>query len=160
MDQDVKKKLLRKVPYGLFVLAAKDGNEVAAATVSWISQVSFEPPLVMVALRNDGHIRQVVDKTRQFAVSLVGDHQKDVASAFFRPSKVDEAGINGYAIESGQETGAPLLTVAPGWFEARVADTVKRGDHTVYIAEVISCGLRAPEVGILELTDTDWTYGG
>ena len=53
--------------------------------------------------------------------------------------------INGLAFEPGPETGAPLLLDLPAWFEARVTDMVKRGDHTVVVAEVINAGLRNPD---------------
>jgi flavin reductase (DIM6/NTAB) family NADH-FMN oxidoreductase RutF len=46
------------------------------------------------------------------------------------------------------------------WFEARVTDVVKRGDHTVFIAEVVNAGLRDPEAKPLEMWDTGWFYGG
>ena len=160
MDTETKKKVLRKLPYGLYVLTAKDGGDVAAATVSWLSQASFEPPLIMVAIRGDSHVHEVVERSRSFAVNIVGAGQKAVASAFFKPSKLDEGRINGYAIESGPETEAPLLTEAIGWIEAKITDEVKRGDHTVYVAEIVSAGLRAPEATTLELTDTEWSYAG
>jgi flavin reductase (DIM6/NTAB) family NADH-FMN oxidoreductase RutF len=160
MDQDAKKKLLRKLTYGLYVLTAKDGDEMGAATVSWLSQSSFNPPLVMVALRTDSHIHQLVEKSGGFAVNLVGENQKQIASTFFQTTKFGEGTLSGHAIKTGQETGAPILTEAPGWFEARVTDTVKRGDHTVFVAEIVSAGLSAPEVKVLELGDTEWAYGG
>jgi flavin reductase (DIM6/NTAB) family NADH-FMN oxidoreductase RutF len=48
----------------------------------------------------------------------------------------------------------------PAWFEARVTDAVKRGDHTVFVGEVVSVGLRSPQVRPLEMWDTGWFYGG
>jgi flavin reductase (DIM6/NTAB) family NADH-FMN oxidoreductase RutF len=160
MDQDAKKRLLRKLTYGLYVLTAKDGDDLGAATVSWLSQSSFEPPMVMVAIRGDSHIHRIVDKSRAFAVNLVAKDQKQIASAFFRTTTVEEGGMSGHAIKAGPETGSPILTEAPGWFEAKVTDMLKRGDHTVFVAEVVSVGLPIPEAKTLELADTEWTYSG
>jgi len=47
MDGDQKKKALRAINYGLHVLTANDGGDYAAGGVNWLSQASFEPPLVM-----------------------------------------------------------------------------------------------------------------
>src|SRR5215470_15076521 len=49
MDANAKKTTLRMIPYGLYVLTAagKDG-QVGAATVNWVTQASFAPPLVVV----------------------------------------------------------------------------------------------------------------
>ena len=45
MDPNVKKTTLRMIPYGLYVLTAADkGGKVAAGTVNWVTQASFEPP--------------------------------------------------------------------------------------------------------------------
>ena len=48
MDSDAKKAVLRMIPYGLYVLTADDGaGNVAAATVNWVTQTAFAPPLVV-----------------------------------------------------------------------------------------------------------------
>ncbi len=48
MDADTKKTALRMIPYGLYILTAENeqGN-VAAATVNWVTQAAFDPPLVV-----------------------------------------------------------------------------------------------------------------
>ena len=43
MDADDKKQALRMIPYGLYVLAAESADgRVAASTVNWVTQASFE----------------------------------------------------------------------------------------------------------------------
>lgn len=160
MDPEVKKRTLRLLTYGLYVLTAAEGDEVAAGTVNWLSQASFEPPLVMVGIKADSRIHELIERSGAFAVNILSADQKDVAAAFFRPSQVEDGRINGYAFEPGPETGAPLLIDLPAWFEARVTDVVKRGDHTVFVAEVVNAGLRDPEAKPLEMWDTGWFYGG
>ncbi len=47
MDAEMKKTALRMIPYGLYVLVAEnEEGTVSAATVKWVTQASFEPPLV------------------------------------------------------------------------------------------------------------------
>lgn len=56
MDANAKKTALRMIPYGLYVLTAQNANgQVAAATVNWVTQVAFEPPLVVVGVKVDSH---------------------------------------------------------------------------------------------------------
>ena len=160
MDPQAKKHALRMITYGLYVMTAKDERHVAAGTVTWLSQASFEPPLIMVGVRVDSHLHHLVEATGQFAINIVGEGQKDMAAAFFRPAAVENGTINGYAFEPGPATGAPLLLDAPAWFEARVTDALKRGDHTVFVAEVIEAGVRNPDLPPLVLRDTGWSYGG
>ena len=46
MDPAAKKTALRMIPYGLYVLTAENADgQTAAATVNWVTQASFEPPL-------------------------------------------------------------------------------------------------------------------
>lgn len=160
MDPEIRKRTLRLITYGLYVLTAADGEEIAAGTINWLSQASFNPPLVMVAIKRDSHLHALIERTGQFAVNILGAGQKEIAAAFFRPTQVSEGRLNGYPFERGPQTGAPLLLDLPAWFEARVTDRVHRGDHTVFVAEVIEAGLRDPEARPLEMWDTGWYYGG
>lgn len=160
MDTEAKKKALRSLNYGLYVLGAADGSEVAAATVTWVSQASFNPPLVMVALKKDSHVHDLALKASAFTVNVVGENQKQVAAAFFRGAHLEGDRLNGYAFERASATGGPLLTDLPFWFEARLTDIVDRGDHTVVVAEVVGAGVRDPAARPLSLHDTEWSYGG
>src|SRR5437764_7018749 len=51
MDPQAKKVALRAINYGLYVLTAVHDGEYGAAGVNWLSQASFEPPLVMVGVK-------------------------------------------------------------------------------------------------------------
>jgi flavin reductase (DIM6/NTAB) family NADH-FMN oxidoreductase RutF len=47
MNADAKKTVLRMIPYGIYVLTADDGSGgVAAATVNFVTQTAFAPPLL------------------------------------------------------------------------------------------------------------------
>ena len=84
MDQDTKKSVLRMIPYGLYVLTSgSESGDYAAATVNWVTQASFEPPLVVVAVKADSFIHSVITKNKTFALNVLGKDQGDVAFAFF-----------------------------------------------------------------------------
>jgi flavin reductase (DIM6/NTAB) family NADH-FMN oxidoreductase RutF len=160
MDLALRKRVFRLMTYGLYVVTATEGDDLAGGTITWLSQASFTPLLVMAGIRRDGHVHQIVERSRAFAVNVLAATQQDVASTFFRPASVEGGRINGYAFERGPKTGAPLLLDLPAWFEARVTDAVSRGDHTVFVAEVVGWGLRDPGAAPLVLRDTPWSYAG
>lgn len=160
MDAGDKKLALRAINYGLYVLTARDGDDFAAGGVNWLSQASFDPPLVMAGVKADSGAAAIIGRTGEFAVNVLAHDQLDIAKAFFRSTSVDDGLINGHGFEDGPGTGAPLLTATPYWFECRVTDTVARGDHTVYVAQVIEAGVRDETSTPLLLRDTGMNYGG
>jgi flavin reductase (DIM6/NTAB) family NADH-FMN oxidoreductase RutF len=160
LDPAQKKVALRAINYGLYVLTARDGDDVGAGGVNWLTQVSFEPPLVAAAVKADSGSAAIIGRTGTFAVNVLADDQLDIGKAFFRSTSVDGNTVNGHEFEPGPETGAPLITACPWWFEARVTDTVARGDHTVFVAEVVSAGVREEGRTPLLLRSTGMNYGG
>ena len=160
MDAQDKKVALRAINYGLFVLTSVDGEKFAAAGVNWLSQASFDPPLVMVAVRTDNDSHAIIERTGAFAVNVLGEDQLEIGNAFFRSTVVEGDTLNGYRYEAAPETGSPLLVDVPYWFEARVTDTVKRGDHTIFVGEVVGAGVRDAAATPLLLRSTGMNYGG
>jgi flavin reductase (DIM6/NTAB) family NADH-FMN oxidoreductase RutF len=160
VDPQAKKVALRAINYGLYVLTAIEGDHVGAAGVNWLTQASFEPPLIVVAVKNDSDSHAIIERTGAFAVNVLGEGQLDIGKAFFRTTTLEDGTLNGYRFEPGPETGAPLLVDLPYWFEARVTDTVARGDHTVFVAEVLNAGARDASATPLLLRSTGMNYGG
>ena len=73
MNADAKKTALRMIPYGIYVLTADDGKGgVAAATVNWVTQASFAPPLVVVGVKADSGAHAVIKDAGAFALNILG----------------------------------------------------------------------------------------
>ncbi len=160
MDPQAKKIALRSIQYGLQVLTSIDGEALAAAGVNWLSQASFDPPLIMVAVKNDNDSHAIIERSGVLAINVLAEDQLDIGKAFFRTTKVEEGTLNGYAYAPGAETGCPILLDVPYWFEARVTDTVARGDHTIFVAEVVNAGASEDAPPPLLLRATGMNYGG
>lgn len=145
MDNDAKKTALRMIPYGLYVLMSEGSDgAIAAATVNWVTQASFQPPLVAVGVKADSGAHAVVKQSGTFSLNMLGKDQAPVAFAFFKPAVRDGDSVSGQPFRKGA-TGVPVLAHAPAWVECRLVDTVERGDHSVFVAEVVEAGVtRAP----------------
>jgi flavin reductase (DIM6/NTAB) family NADH-FMN oxidoreductase RutF len=137
VDEDAKKTALRMIPYGIYILTAEtpDGK-TAAATVNWVTQTSFNPPLVAVAIKADSSANAVVGETGTFALNFLGKDQPGVAFAFFKPVERSGDKIGDEPVEDG-ETGVPLLSNAVAVVECRVVETVAQGDHHIVVGEVV-----------------------
>lgn len=53
MDANTKKQALRLFTYGLFAVSCADPGNVNIFTANWITQASFEPPLLALSVEND-----------------------------------------------------------------------------------------------------------
>src|SRR5512143_1606798 len=147
MNADQKKIVLRMIPYGIYVLTADDGKgNLAAATVNWVTQTAFAPPLVVAGVKADSGAYQVLKASRIFALNMLGKDQKALAFTFFRPADVSDGKISGQAYRKGT-TGAPLLDDAPGAVECKVTSIVEQGDHHIVVGEVIEAHLNKPPAG-------------
>ena len=131
MDADAKKTALRMIPYGLYVLTgeAKDGR-VAAATVNWVTQASFQPPLVVVGVKADSGAHDIIKESGSFALNVLGKGQQGQAFAFFKSLEREGDTIGGEAFSAGA-TGAPVLASTPAYVECKLVETVEKGDHSV-----------------------------
>lgn len=162
LDQDAKKTALRMITYGAAIATAKDGDGAVGATVTWLSQASFDPPMITVALKHDSRLGNAVQAAGTLAVSFLHKGQAGVAGTFFKAQEIgaDATEMGGEAISAGAETGAPILESAPSWIECKVVDRFAQPDHPVVLCEVIAAGARDAEAKPLELRPNDWTYGG
>lgn len=159
MDEQAKKTALRKIPYGLFVVGVKRGDEVNASTITWLSQCSFNPPLVMVAMKVGTSAHEAIKSERVFSVNVLRRGQQDVAAHFFKPAHRVGNKLGDYTYKTVR-TGAPILEDAIAWWECEVREVVEIGDHHVVIGEVVEAGVHDTEAAPLLLAETGWHYGG
>ncbi|MEK9661430.1 MAG: flavin reductase family protein, partial [Alphaproteobacteria bacterium] len=141
MDEDAKKTALRMIPYGIYVATADDGDgNIAAATVNWVTQTAFAPPLLVMGVKTDSGLYAVIGKSRQFVLNMLGKGQQGLAFTFFKPAEVADGTISGEAYAPGAATGAPVLASAPAHVECKVVEIVEQGDHHIVVGEVIGAG--------------------
>jgi flavin reductase (DIM6/NTAB) family NADH-FMN oxidoreductase RutF len=157
MDEQAKKTALRMIPYGLFVLGVGEGQTATASTVNWVTQTSFNPPLVVVGVKGGATLDRLRERGK-FAVSVLGAGQKDMAFAFFKHVEPEDGKLGGYAFET-QTTGAPVLVDAPAWFECELEQELDIGDHSIVVGRVVEAGVRR-ETDVLTLKECGVNYGG
>ena len=146
MDEETRKNVLRMIPYGLYVLTAKDTHgRFAAASMNWVTQASFHPPQVVVCVKKDSNTFQVVNDAGKLALNVLGKSQSGMAFAFFK--HVEEADGKLGEVPYHLEDGVPVLSSAPAFMICEVRESMGEGDHRVLLCEVVGVGLRAPLEG-------------
>ena len=148
MDADAKKTALRMIPYGLYVLTAagKDGRK-SAATVNWVTQASFAPPLVAVGVKADSLTHALIDEAGEFVLNVIAKGDNALAYAFFKPAYVVGNKIGGEVFADGAVVKAPVLDKAPAHVECKVVEAIKKGDHTLFVAEVVEARVKTQPAG-------------
>lgn len=167
MNADAKKTALRMIPYGIYVLTADDGaGNISAATVNWVTQTAFAPPLLVVGVKADSGARATIAAAKRFALNMLGKDQKGAAYTFFKPTEVADGKLSGQSYHRGAN-GAPILDDAIAAVECSVATIVEQGDHHIVVGEVTEAHVQKPPSGrpdaaILEMKDLgdNVFYGG
>src|SRR5512135_1416750 len=118
---DVRNEALRRIANGVYILTTCLGEQIHAATVTWVSQVSFQPPLVLVALQKNSRLAHTVRKAHRFALNLLEADQAPLASMFFEHTAVSAAGqdLAGFSFRY-DPAHCPLLTDCAAWLECRL----------------------------------------
>ena len=159
MDLQAKKIALRKIPHGVYVVGVTQDSQLNAFTATWLTQVSFTPPLVALGIKKDSHSLEMIKQSRVFSVNLLGKDQKAIAEHFVKPASVVGEKLKEVRHRPGK-TGAPVLEEAIAYFECEVRELAnEQGDHVVVIGEVAEAGVHKDEPA-LTLMDTGWHYGG
>jgi flavin reductase (DIM6/NTAB) family NADH-FMN oxidoreductase RutF len=158
MDLPTRKRTLRLLSNGIYVITSSTPARYGAATATWISQASFKPPLVMAAIRQDSNVFACLSESRVAVVHILDSDQQAMAQRFFSPTKVVGDTINGEPFVPGRTT-APVLQNALAYFEAVVHHMFTLGDHAVVVMEVIEAECRG-DVRPLTVAASPWEYGG
>lgn len=158
MEHGIRKKVLRKITYGVYILAVKLDDKYSAATITWVSQASFEPPLLMIGLKKLSNSYKFVIDSKKFSINILNDSQKNMAASFFKNTKYEKGELNGYEIKEGK-TGVPVFIEVNSFLECELVKVIEGGDHDIIVAEIKNFeNLTGQEV--LNLRSTGWNYGG
>lgn len=158
MNEESKKKILRRIPYGLYVIGLKDGASAHAFTGSWLSQCSMKPPRVMLGVRNDAHSLELIKSGGVFSVNFVPKSGRKILEQFFKPTPADGNRFGGLGF-SLKTTGTPVLDDAIAYLECRVYQVIDAGDHSIVIGDVVESEVARDEEPLV-MSDTPWHYGG
>ena len=119
---------------GVTIVTARSGEKVHGMTVSAFTEVSLEPPLVLVCADKSTNTLPFLEEGRVFAVNVLAAGQEALSDKF--ASKQDEwRRFDDLAWETG-ETGAPILPGTLAAFDCRVVAAHEAGDHVIYLGEV------------------------
>jgi flavin reductase (DIM6/NTAB) family NADH-FMN oxidoreductase RutF len=145
-----------QMTYGIYVLTTRLDDTINGMIASWVTQVSYEPPLIMVAVHSNRYSHGLIEKSRAFGLHVLDRSQKDMLKRFKGPDP--EKKFSGIAWET-KKTGIPVLKNCLAWFELEVKEHHQPGNHTLFIGEVIDSGTKSTGTPLCTL-EYDGMYTG
>lgn len=137
-------KVAEKFTYGYYILTAlkkaedletREKDYIAAGTVNWVSQVSFSPSIISVAVGQKSDLNETIDYSEHFTVHLLSKDHKDYVEKFGHKSTIEDGKINGVSFR--KENDQAIVDNTLGFVTCKVVNSMNVGDHRVFFGEVI-----------------------
>lgn len=158
MNDAAKQRVLERFTYGLYALTVKHEADEHGITANWVSQASFDPPMVVAAVESTSRTIELIRDAHHFAINVLHEGQREVAEKLGRAAAGAAHKLKGIKTKPAPVSGAPVLADALGWLECRVVATLPSGDHTLVLGEVIEAGVEHEAAAPLTMAEAGLTY--
>ncbi|BAY79651.1 flavin reductase domain-containing protein (plasmid) [Nostoc linckia NIES-25] len=120
----------------LCVLTAKQDDISSAMLASWVSQASFSPPGLTIAVAKDRAVESLTHSGNKFVLNILkeGNHL-GLMKHFLKPFGPGQDRFADVAAEEAQN-GSPILNDALAYLECSVQNRMESGDHWLVYATV------------------------
>lgn len=161
MDNQVKRNVLRLFTYGMYAVTAQHDGENGVFLANWLSQCSFEPPMLMLSVERDSHTLQLMQASGFFAVHVLATGQREFAGMLGKSSRTNPNKLKNVQWHPGALTQCPILEETLGYVECRVQGNLDAGDSIIVTGEIIDAqmfgdGTLAP----LTMQETGFKHAG
>ena len=125
----------------LCVLTTRKGDMSGAMVASWVSQASFSPPGITVAVAKDRAVETLLHKGDRFALNVLAEgREASLMKQFLQPFEPGADRFSGLDLEESPAE-QPLLPEALAWLDGEVKQRMECGDHWLLYAQVNHGGL-------------------
>lgn len=133
---------LGKMTHGIYVLTTFYEDEINGMIASWVSQVSYDPPLIMVAIHPKRYSHYLIEQSGLLALHILTKKQADYLSRFKGTDQKDKFS----SLQWGKgTTGCPILKECVAYLECKVKASCKPGNHTLFCGEVVDAKILSDE---------------
>lgn len=123
--------------YGIYILTTAQDERMNGMVASWVTQVSYDPPLIAVAVHNNRLSHKLIEESGRFALHVLGEDQKEMISRFMASDP--DTKFSGIDWKAGR-LGCPILEHCVAFFECTLNTRIQPGNHTIFIGEVVAVG--------------------
>ena len=126
------KNTLSKFATGVTVVTINNKLNLFGKTINSFTSLSLSPPLVLFSLAKTSSKLELYKKSKFLTINVLSKNQKLIAINFAK--KNPSLKNIGFFLN---KDGNPILKNCISNLECRVVDKIKKGDHTIFICEVI-----------------------
>ena len=149
---------LRLLTYGLYAVTVRHGDECNAFTANWLTQVSFDPPLLALSVENESRSIGILRASGGFTVNVLPRSATDIAGTLGRRSVTDPDKLSRVEWDEGPG-GRAVLREALAAIDCTVEASLPAGDSTIFVARIESA-LLLREGEPLRMSDTPFRHAG
>jgi len=123
-----------------FVISKGNDGKISGMVADWISQVSHDPPLFMVALKKKGYTQNLIRESKEFIIAVANkDLEKAIGIFGYVSGKnVDKFEKTGLKLIDSKKINVPSLKDATMNLECKLEKEVDAGDHYIFIGKVLN----------------------
>lgn len=145
--------LCRRLTLGVYVVGVAAEGRRNGFTAVWITQVSFDPLLLALAINPTGASYPLLQAGRGFTISVLKRGQLELARRFGTGSGRDQDKLAGIRWRPGRN-GAPILEEALAYFDCELIESLPSGDHHLVLGRVIDGRILAADAEPLTYAET------
>ncbi len=160
MIDQVLKRSLGQMMHGVQVVGAHHEGVSRAYCSHWVSQVSFEEPILMASVSPKHDTYPLLVATGQFAVSVLAGDQVAAGQYFSYPGRKFRYLADEF-LTTFPGTELPVVRDAIAWLHCEVFDTKDMADHVLFFARVVAVQPgRLKEPPLLYSSRLGWRIAG
>jgi flavin reductase (DIM6/NTAB) family NADH-FMN oxidoreductase RutF len=157
ISSEILENALRNMPAPVAIIGAEHGGIMGGLTAAWVTRVSLEPAMLLVAVGHERFTWDLLNNSDQFTISLPTASQVKEARLFGLKSRRD---VDKWA-EVDHELlgdGIPALRHCSTRFLCRKTEVLKTGDHDCFVGLVIKAEIISDEKA-LPMRGADYAPG-
>jgi flavin reductase (DIM6/NTAB) family NADH-FMN oxidoreductase RutF len=137
LDSEQLRGAMRAWTTGVTVVTAIYEGQRYGMTVNSFTSISLDPPLISVTLKRLTHTHELVEKSGEFAMTILSAKQADLSDRFAGKIPDIEDRFEGVQTEQ-MLIDAPLLKGGTAFLNCRVVNSIPAGENTLFLAEVVA----------------------
>jgi len=137
LDSEQLRQAMRAWTTGVAIVTAIHEGQRYGMTVNSFTSISLDPPLVSVTMKQLTHTHEYVQKSGEFAITILSANQVELSDRFAGKITGIKDRFDGVETET-LVIDASLFKGGLAYFNCRVVNSTPIGENTLFIAEVIA----------------------